>query len=71
MYVTFKIRHQGCAPQNCETKMDILRGLYRIYFFVFLPLLKVFIPHLEILFCINHYFLLCKFKWHISLRKCY
>ena len=38
------------------TKTDIYLGSYRIHIFIFLTLLRIFVPHLEILFCCNHYF---------------
>ena len=56
------------VPQKIVTKTDIYWGLYRIRLFVFLTLLQVFIPRLEIIFCINHYFLVYIFKYCTSLR---
>ena len=50
------------------TKMDIHWGSYRIHIFVFLTLLRIFVPRLEIIFCINCYFLVCIFKYCISSR---
>ena len=41
-------------------------GLYCIYIFVFLTPLRIFVPRLEILFFINHYFLVCIFNYCIS-----
>ena len=48
------------------TKTDIYWGSYRILFFVFLTHLRIFAPRLEILFCINLYFILCIFKYPTS-----
>ena len=55
------------VPQKKVTKADINWDLYRIRIFVFLTLLQIFVPRLEILFCINHYFLLYIFKYRTSL----
>ena len=50
------------------TKADIFLSSYRIYIFVFLTPLLI-LPCLEILFFINHYFLIYLFKYRIILRK--
>ena len=58
---------------TCSTKLGDKNGhfwvLYRIYTFVFLTPFKIFVPCLEILFFINHYFLVCIFKYRTSLRE--
>ena len=50
------------------TKPDIYWGSYRIHIFVFLTLLQIFVPRLEIIFFINHYFLVSIFKYRTSSR---
>ena len=45
------------------TRADIYWGSYRIHIFVFLDLLQIFVPFLEILFCINNYF------WYVYLSS--
>ena len=59
-----------CYAKNV-TKMEIYWGSYRIHIFVFLILLGVFVPCLEIIFFINHYFIVCIFKYHTSSRVSY
>ena len=44
---------RACLAKNVA-KTDIYWGLYRIHNFVFLTLLQILVPHLEILFYINH-----------------
>ena len=56
-----------CSAKKYD-KTDIYLGLYRIHTFVFWALLRIFVPRLEIFFCSNHYFLVCIFKYHTSLR---
>ena len=46
--------------------MEIYWGLYRIHIFFFLTPLQIFAPCLEILFFINHYFLVYIFKYRTS-----
>ena len=36
--------------------------------YFYLTFLRRFVPHLEVLFCCNHYFLVCIFKYHTSLH---
>ena len=51
------------VPQKIMKKKDIYWGLYRIHICFFLIFLWIFAPRLEILFCIDHYFLVCLFKY--------
>ena len=60
----------ACSSKTM-TKIDIYWGSYRIYIFVFLILLRIFVPRLDILVCINHYFIVCIFKYCTSLRLNY
>ena len=50
------------------TKPDIYWGSYRIHIFVFLTLLQIFVPRLEIIFFINNDFLVCILKCSTSGR---
>ena len=50
-----------------DKNRHLLGFVPHIYFFL-LTLLQIFVPHLEILFCINHYFILCIFKYRTSLH---
>ena len=61
---------QVCSMKNV-TKTEIYWGAYRIRLFVFLTLLRIFVRRLKILFCINHYFLGCIFKYRTSSRVNY
>ena len=56
------------VPRKKLTKKDIYWGLYGIHNFVFLTFLKIFVPRLKMLFCINNYFLVCIFKYRKSSR---
>ena len=60
----------GCVGVLCKIrdKTYIYWGSCRIRIFVFLTLLQIFVPRLEILFCINHYFLVCIFHYSSSSR---
>ena len=51
------------VPQKNVTKADIYWGSYGIHNFVFLTLLGIFVPRLEILFSINNHFLVCIIKY--------
>ena len=52
----------ACSAKNVKKRTFI--GVCTSY--VFLTLLRNFVPHLEILFCINHYFIVCIFKYYTS-----
>ena len=52
------------------TKTDIYWGLYHIHIF-FLTLLRISVPHLELLFSINHYFIVCIFNYRTILHVNY
>ena len=54
------LRH---IQQNYVTKTNILEDSYHINIFVFLTPLQIFVPRLEMIFFINHYFLVCIFKY--------
>ena len=54
-----------CSAELCD-KNGHFWGSYHIYIFVFLTSLQIFVPHLERLFFINHYFIVCIFKYHSS-----
>ena len=56
-----------CSGENV-TKVEIYWGLYHIHNWVFLTYLWIFVTCLEIIFYINHYFLVCTFKYRTSLR---
>ena len=66
IYVT-----HGVFPQKNVTKTGIYWGSYRMHIFVFLAHLWILLPHVEILFCINHYLIVCKIKWCTSSRVNY
>ena len=51
----------ACSAEKCD-KTDIHLGSYGIRIFVFWTLLRILIPCLEILFCSNHYSLVCIFR---------
>ena len=53
------------VPRKSVTKK--VGGSYRIHILVFLTPLLIFVTSLEILFFINHYFLVYIFKYHTSL----
>ena len=61
----------ACVPQKNVTKTDIHRSLYRIHHFFFLTILQIFVPRLEIFFCIHHYFLVFICKYRTRLRVIY
>ena len=50
------------VPQKNVTKTEIYQGSYHVRIFVFLNILQIFVPRLEILFYINHYYLVCFFS---------
>ena len=56
------------VPRKNVTKTDIYWGLYRIRIFIFLTLLRTFVPRLEIFLRINNYFLVFIFKYRTSSR---
>ena len=58
-------RIMGCSTKKRD-KDDIYWCSYSIHIFVFLTLLRIFVPRLEIRFCINHYFLLFISKYRTS-----
>ena len=60
----------ACSAVKLD-KTDIYWVLYGIHNFVFLTLLRIFVPRLEILLFINHYFLVCIFKYFTSSRVNY
>ena len=49
-------------------KTDNFGGSYLIYIFFLLTPLRIFVPRLEIIIFINHYFLVCIFKYRRSPR---
>ena len=57
------------VPQNCVTKTEMFWGLVPHIYIVFLNPLLIYVPDVEIIFCINHYFLVCIFNYRISSRK--
>ena len=52
---------KACSVKNV-TKTDIYWNSYCIHSFVILTLLRIFVPRLEILLCINLYFIVFIFK---------
>ena len=64
-YFLYCISHLRRVPQKNMTKRTFI-GVCTAYIFLFLTLLRIFITHLEILFCINHYFLVCIFPYCTS-----
>ena len=64
----YEINYQmACSAKKCDKNGHLL-GFVPHTDFLFLTLLQIFIPRLEILFFINHYFLVCIFKHRKSLR---
>ena len=53
----------GVFREKNVTKTVIYWGSYSIHIFVFLNPLQIFVPHLEILFFINNYFLVFIFNY--------
>ena len=50
------------------TKTDIYWGLYHLHILVVLTSLLLFVPRLEVLLFVNHYFIVCIFKCCKSTR---
>ena len=48
--------------------MDIYWGSYHRHIFVCLASLLIFVPRLEVIFFMNHYFLVCIFKYRTITR---
>ena len=58
----YQLNPFGSVLQICATKTDTFSVFYGIYICVFLNPLQTFVPCVEILFFINQYFPVCKFK---------
>ena len=67
VYVLQQWYGTGSAPRKNVIETDIYWLSYCIHSFFFLTLLRIFVPSLEILFIINHYFLVYIFKYRTSL----
>ena len=61
----YTLSAEACSAKNV-VKIGAYWGSYRINIFVFLTLLRIFIPRLETLFYINRYFLVCIFQYLTS-----
>ena len=61
----YTLSAEACSAKNV-VKIGVYWGSYRINIFVFLTLLRIFIPRLETLFYINCYFLVCIFQYLTS-----
>ena len=60
--------------QRLMTVSDLINiywGSYRIHIFVFLKVLQIFGPDLDIIFFIINYFLVCIFQYRTNLRVNY
>ena len=57
----------ACSTEQCDKNVHLL-GFVPHTLFCLLDLFTKILPRLEIIFCINHYFLVCILKYRTSTR---